>query len=165
MNNYDDMDLEEQEDYIKDKYLIFTIDREEYALGVESVIEIIAMQGITPLPEFPDYIKGLINLRGKIVPVLDIRLRFKKDFREYDAKTCILVAQVEEIMVGLIVDRVSDVMDIPQDVITEPPSFNKEFSNRYIKAIGNTPEGIKLIIDCNYILSYEEIEGLTQIIL
>lgn len=101
----------EQEDYIeedtlKGRYLIFTLDKETYGVEIKYVTEIIGIQTITEIPELPEYVKGIINLRGKIIPVMDVRLRFKKEPKEYNDRTCIIVLDIRDLTIGLIVDRV-----------------------------------------------------------
>lgn len=147
-----------EEDTQKDKFLIFSIDKEQYGIDIKFVLEIIGLQRITEVPELPNYVKGVINLRGKIIPVMDVRLRFKKNFRDYDDRTCIIVVQVKDISIGLIIDRVIEVVDIEEDQITPPPELNQSSSNKYIKGIGKIGEEVKLLIDCNKLLSEEEIE-------
>ncbi len=105
--------MELEEDSQKGKFLTFVLDKEEYGLEIRYVTEIIGLQVITLVPELPDYVKGIINLRGKIIPVIDVRMRFKKAMREYDDRTCIVVVEIKNISVGLIVDTVAEVLTIP----------------------------------------------------
>ena len=107
-------DYEEDEDTQEDKFLTFVLNREEYGIEIRHVTEIIGIQSITEVPDMPHYIKGVINLRGKVIPVMDVRLRFGVAEREYDDRTCIIVINIEEQSVGMIVDRVSEVLDIPK---------------------------------------------------
>ena len=151
-----------EEDTQKGKFLTFSIGAEEYAIEVRYVTEIIGMQTITEVPELPEYIKGIINLRGKIIPVMDIRLRFKKEPREYDDRTCIIVIDIGEISIGLIVDTVSEVLSIDEGNIVSPPQVNRGSQNKYIKAIGKIDQNVKLILDCQKLLNEDEIEDLSQ---
>jgi len=151
-----DSELEIEEDTQKDKYLIFTIDKEKYGIEIKYVIEIIGIQNITKIPELDDYKKGIISLRGKIIPVVDVRLRFKKPMMEYDDRTCIIVVDVGELTVGLIVDRVSEVVNISEDQVALPPSTSMNTRNKYIKGIGKIGEGVRLLIDCNKLLNDEK---------
>lgn len=150
-----------EEDTQKDKFLIFSIDKEQYGIEIKYVLEIIGIQKITEVPELPDYVKGVINLRGKIIPVMDVRLRFKKKFRDYDDRTCIIVVQIKDMSIGLIIDRVIEVVDIEEEQITPPPELNKSSSNKYIKGIGKIGEEVKLLIDCDKLLSQEEVEEIS----
>lgn len=165
MTNKDNVDLAKTmsgEEVATAKYLIFDLGMESYGLEIFHVNEIIGVQTITEVPEQPVYVKGIINLRGKIIPVIDVRLRFKKEERGYDERTCIIVIDIQELLVGLIIDRVVEVVDIPVGQIAPPPKLNNEFKNRYIKGIGKTESGVKLLLDCNRLLLDEEIDGLAE---
>ncbi len=151
------------EDSLKEKYLTFMIDNQSYCIDIRYVIEIIVVQPITQVPELPEYIKGIINLRGKVIPVLDVRLRFNKEERPYDDKTCFVVVDVAGNSVGIIVDEVEEVMEIKDENIAQPPSFSKNGSSRYVKGIGKVGEEVKLVLDCQKLLSDDEIEELVSI--
>jgi len=151
-----------QEDTLKDKYLTFLIGNESYGMEVGHVTEIVGMQSITEMPELPYYIKGIINLRGKIIPVMDVRLRFGKQAKPYDDRTCIIVINVDDMAFGLIVDTVSEVITIPEQDIIAPPSMGA--SNRYIKNLGIAVDGVKLLLDCEKLLTADEINNLASII-
>lgn len=148
-----EVEIESEEDTLKDKYLIFTIDKEKYGIEIKYVIEIIGIQTITKIPELNNYIKGIINLRGKIIPVIDVRLRFKKTAMEYDDRTCIIVVDVGELTVGLIVDRVSEVINISEEQIAPLPETSSNARNKYINGIGKIGESVRLLIDCNKLLN------------
>ncbi|MDP4145760.1 MAG: chemotaxis protein CheW [Bacillota bacterium] len=152
----------EEEDTQKGKHLIFSLGAEEYGIEIKNVIEIIGMQAITEVPDIPSYVKGVINLRGKIIPVMDVRLRFSKAPREYDDRTCIVVIEIKDICIGLVVDRVIEVISIPEEDISEPPSVSKSYSNRYIKGIGKVNNSVKLLIDCEKLLNSDELEKLNS---
>lgn len=154
---------EMEEDTQKDKYLTFTLDNEYFGIDILFVTEIIGIHLITPVPDFPAYVKGIINLRGKIIPTMDVRLRFKKEAQVYDERTCIIVVDIGETSIGLIVDRVSEVIDIPDENISPPPHIGKHVHHGYVKAIGKIGEKIKLILDCEKLLSEDEIEKLTEV--
>ena len=160
----DDMDrfLEEEEDTQKDRYLTFLIGNEVYGIEIKYVTEIIGIQPITEIPELPDYIKGIINLRGKIIPVMDIRLRFKKEPKEYNDRTCVIVVEINSLSIGLIVDGVAEVLAIPEGDIVAPPEV-KNGGNRYMKGIGKAGNEIKLILDCEHLLSEQEQDDLTNL--
>lgn len=148
-SGYDD---EDDEDTQKDKYLSFFVGNEEYALGICHVIEVIGMQKITPVPEMPDHLKGVINLRGQVIPVTDVRTRFGLEERDYTERTCIVVIKVREDLVGLVVDSVSDVLDIPCDRIDPVPKVNQRAGNRYIEGMGKVAEDVKIILDVQRLL-------------
>ena len=146
----------------KGKYLTFLLDKETYAIEIKFVIEIIGIQPITEVPELPEYVKGIINLRGKIIPVMDVRLRFKKKAMEYNDRTCIIVIEVKDISIGLIVDNVSEVLSIADDDIVLLPDMNKGTENKYIKAIGKVDKEVKLILDCEKLINDDDAETISQ---
>lgn len=111
------------------------IGNENYGIDIKVVTEIIGIQTITTIPEMPDYVKGIINLRGKINPVIDMRLKFEKNYIPYNDRTCIVIIEVEGIAVGLIIDSVSEVIEIAEENIVLPPNV-KNNSNKYVKEIG-----------------------------
>jgi purine-binding chemotaxis protein CheW len=150
------------EDTQKDKYLLFAIDKESYGLEIRYVNEIIGIQEITEIPDQPQYMMGVINLRGKIIPIMDIRKRFKKSFKEYNDRTCIIVTVIKDIWVGLVVDTVSEVLDIKEDSISLPPRVNEDYKNRFIKGIGKVENEVKIILDCQQLLGQEELEAFKE---
>lgn len=152
----------EEEDTQKGKFLTFFVGKEVYGIEIKYVTEIIGIQAITEVPDLPDYIKGIINLRGKIIPVMDVRLRFKKEFLEYNDRTCVIVIDTNEITIGLIVDGVAEVINIAGSDIVPPPQMNS-FHNRYIKAIGKVGNDVKLLLDCQKLLSEEDAQCLSQL--
>ncbi|MBW6409626.1 chemotaxis protein CheW [Clostridium weizhouense] len=154
--------IEGEEDTQKDKYLIFSIDKQCYGIDIKNVIEIICIQPITEVPELPDYIKGVINLRGKIIPVMDIRLKLKKEEKEYDDRTCIIILEIKNICIGLIIDRVLEVANIAEKNLSALPNIkkNEENPNKYIKSIAKVGNEVRLIIDCNKIIEEDDIEKL-----
>lgn len=153
--------LEQEEDTQKGRFLTFSLGKETYGIEIRYVTEIIGIQAITEIPELPEYIKGIINLRGKIIPVMDVRLRFKKEPRAYNDRTCVIVIDIKDISIGLIVDSVSEVLSIPEEDIVEPPQMNKGFNNRYIKKIGKVGSDVKLLLDCEKLLTEDELESLS----
>lgn len=152
-----DIFMESEEGDQKDKYLIFVLANESYGIDVRYVIEIIGIQPISKVPELPQYIKGIINLRGKIIPIMDVRLRFKEEYREYNDRTCIVVIEVEDITIGLIVDSVLEVANISDLEIVNLPEIGRH-RNRFIRGIGKSENSIRLLLDCNKLLNYEQID-------
>jgi purine-binding chemotaxis protein CheW len=134
-------------------YLTFSVGDEEYGMEIDYVMEIITMQPITEVPDVPSYIKGLINLRGKITPVMDVRLRFHKPPKEYDDRTSIIVVMQDDNTIGLIIDTIRDVLTIDDDQIGDPAGVKTGTPNRYIKSIARTDHGNKLIIHLERVLS------------
>lgn len=154
-------ELYEEEDTLGGRFLTFPLGGESYGIEIRYVTEIVGIQTITEVPELPDYIRGIINLRGKIIPVMDVRLRFKKSFREYNDRTCIIVIDIQDITIGLIVDSVSEVIAIPETEIVAPPEVSKE-SNRYIRGIGKVGSEVKLLLDCEKLLNDDVTESLNN---
>jgi len=153
-----------KEDTQKGKYLTFFIEKVVYAIEIKFVTEIIGIQPITEIPEVPSYVKGIINLRGKIIPVMDVRIRFKKEPIEYNDRTCIIVVEVNDISLGLIVDNVSEVLEIADENIVIPPDMNKGMENKYIKEIGKVDNCVNLILSCEKLINDNEVEALSQIV-
>ncbi|XEC96376.1 chemotaxis protein CheW [Paenibacillus tarimensis] len=156
------LDMEE-EDTQKGKYLTFPLDKENYGIEIRFVTEIVGIQAITSVPQMPNYVKGIINLRGKIIPVMDVRLRFRKEQQQYHDRTCIIVIDIHGITIGLIVDSVNEVIPIADEHIVPPPKMNKEFQNRFIQGIARTGNDIKLLVDCDKLINEEDIPELDQL--
>ena len=146
----------------KNKFLTFLLGKESYGIEIKYVSEIIGMQEITHVPQLPDYVKGIINLRGKIIPVMDVRLRFKLKAKEYSDRTCIIIIEISDILIGLIVDSVSEVITIPEQNIQEPPQMSKNANNRYIKGIGKIGDSVKLLLDCMKLISDEDFNTISK---
>jgi purine-binding chemotaxis protein CheW len=141
MANFDDED-----DTLKDKFLTFNIADEFYAIEIQYVIEIIGMQKITKIPNVKKYINGIINLRGNIIPVVEVRTRFGMNRIPYNDRTCIIVVNINEMSIGLIVDEVSEVVIIAEEHVSNPPSTNKGTHSRFIQGIGTIDENVKIIL-------------------
>lgn len=155
MELYSDEKLAQEEDTQYGRYLTFNVADEIYGIEIEYVTEIIGVQPITRIPEVAKYIKGVINLRGKIIPVIDVRLKFRRKEAEYDDRTCIIVVDTEEINVGLIVDRVADVKTINDENITPPPNGKRGVRDKYIHGIGKIEGEVTLLLDCKKLLEEE----------
>lgn len=149
-----------EEDTQKGRFLTFTLGNEYYGIDIIDVTEIVGIQPITVVPELPEFIKGIINLRGKITPVIDMRLKFNKKTIDYNDRTCIIVTEVNNQSIGIIVDAVSEVVTIDDDAIVPPPNMNTS-NNKYIKNIGKTQDLVVLIIDCQKIFTEDQKEILT----
>lgn len=153
----DVMDLE-NEDTQKDKYLTFHLAEEDYGIEIRYVMEIIGIQKITEVPDMPMFVKGVINLRGKVIPVMDVRLRFSMEGRNYDDRTCIVVVRIDDHEVGLVVDEVSEVADIPETSVEPPPRASRAGGSDYIQGIGKINEEVKILLNVNKLLFDEEME-------
>ena len=148
----DEEEDDDMEDTQEGKYLTFLLNNEEYGIEIGYVTEIIGMQNITGVPDMPSFIKGVINLRGKVIPLMDVRLRFGMEYRVYDDRTCIIVINVREQPVGLIVDRVSEVLDIPPGQIEPTPEMRKDRGNRFLQGMGKVGAEVKLLLDAEKLL-------------
>lgn len=158
-------ELLEEGDSQKGKFMTFQIGKEFFGISISYVEEIIAMQEITSIPEVEDYIKGLINLRGKIIPVIDVRIRFKMEPQEYTDRTCIIVISVKSIMIGLIVEKIAEVDTILDDDIVPPPAIGRKDKehNKYVYGLAKTGEMVKMLIDPEKLIKDEELETLEKI--
>ncbi|MCM1157745.1 MAG: chemotaxis protein CheW [Bacteroidales bacterium] len=148
----------------KGKYMTFKSGNEYFGLAIQYVNEIIQMQEITAIPETEDYIKGLINLRGKVVPVIDVRLRFKQKPVEYNDRTCIIVVNVKSTVVGLIVEKIAEVVEINEDNILPPPKIghSDKVQNKYVYGIGKVGNAVKLLLDPDKLLNDEDLSVVEQ---
>jgi purine-binding chemotaxis protein CheW len=153
--------LDGDEDAQAGKFLTFIIGDVTYGLDIRSITEIIGLQKITIIPDVPAYIKGVINLRGKVIPVMDVRTRFQLPRREYDERTCIIVIDVEESTVGLVVDTVSEVLDIDDDSIEPPPNMGSNTASRYISGMGKVGNDVKVLLEAQRLLLTSEMSKLT----
>ena len=142
------------EETLKGKYLIFSMGSDFYGIEIRFITEILGMQPITNIPEMPGYIKGITNLRGKIIPVMDARMRFGKGLRDYDDRTCIIVIDSNETTTGLIVDRVLEVVSLADTDIAPPLDIGGSAS-RFIKGFGKSGGNVTLLIDCTRLLADE----------
>lgn len=161
----DMINSEEQtaEDTQRGRFLTFTLEENVYGISIKYVTEIIGMQTVTTVPETPNFLKGIINLRGKVVPLIDVRLKFGKEEKEYNERTCVIVVEVENLSVGLIVDMVDDVLTISEDKIAPPPVGTGGYDNKYIEGIGQTDNQVILLLDAEKILKSDEITLMEEV--
>ncbi len=149
------------------KYLTFTLAGEEYGIGILKVKEIIGMMAITTVPRTPGYVKGVINLRGKVIPVVDLRAKFGMPAVDYTERTCIIVVEIasaqEKILMGIVVDSVSEVLNIRGGEIEETPNFGSRLDTDYILGMAKTNGGVKILLDIDKVLSTEEIIELDRV--
>lgn len=143
------------------KYLTFSLEREEYGIGILKVKEIIGMMKITPVPQTPEYVKGVINLRGKVIPVIDLRLRFGMEAMEYNDRTCIIVVEINtasgRLHTGIVVDSVSEVLNIKTSEIEDTPTFGARLNTDYILGMAKMGGGVKILLDIDRVLNPDEI--------
>ena len=159
----EELDDEETEDMQEDKYLTFHLHNEEYGIEIKHVTEIIGIQNITAVPDMPHYIKGVINLRGKVIPVMDVRIRFLMPELQYNDRTCIIVINVNGQLIGLIVDYVSEVLDIPKTNVEPPPKINKGTGSKFIQGMGKVGDKVKILLNADKLLYEEDLERLSKI--
>jgi purine-binding chemotaxis protein CheW len=143
------------------KYLTFTLAGEEYGIGILKIREIIGMMAITSVPQAPDFIKGVINLRGKVIPVIDLRLRFAMPAVDYTERTCIIVVQINlqatTLNIGIVVDSVSEVLNISGTNIEDAPMFGTQLNTGYILGMAKIEGGVKILLDIDKVLTQDEI--------
>jgi purine-binding chemotaxis protein CheW len=148
------------------KYLTFTLDEEEYGIGIIKIKEIIGMMAITSVPQTPAFVKGVINLRGKVIPVVDLRLRFGLNAIDYTERTCIIVVEIEgnsgKVTIGIVVDAVSEVLNIKGDDIEDTPTFGTKLNTDYILGMAKMEGGVKILLDIDCVLSEQEISALEK---
>jgi len=144
------------------KYLTFSLAGEEYGIGILKVKEIIGMMSITRIPQTPDYVKGVINLRGKVIPVIDLRSKFGLEAGEQTERTCVVVVEVSReagrVLMGCIVDSVSEVLNIQENEIEETPDFGTSLDTRFILGMAKIASGIKILLDIDKVLGSIEIK-------
>ncbi len=143
------------------KYLTFALGDEEYGLEILRVREIIGMMGITLVPRMPNFVRGVINLRGKVIPVIDLRLRFGMNKVVDTKETCIIVVDLDDILMGIVVDQVSEVLDIKGHDIENTPSFGISVDTEFILGIGKAKDKVIIILDIRKVLTSEEINKLS----
>ena len=144
------------------KFLTFVLNDEVYGIEILKVREIIGLMDVTSVPQTPDYMKGVINLRGKVIPVIDLRLKFSMPEDEHTQETCTIVVEVDNASIGLIVDSVSEVMEINGDEIEDAPQFGQGVDTNFIMGLGKTKGTIVILLDIAKVLSAEEIEIVKQ---
>ena len=148
------------------KYLTFILDEEEYGIGILKIKEIIGMMPITTEPQTPDFVKGVINLRGKVIPFVDLRARFGMDTIDYTERTCIIVVEIDGpagmMMIGIVVDAVSEVLNIKGEDIEDTPTFGTKLNTDYILGMAKMEGGVKILLDIDQVLSAEEITVLDK---
>ncbi len=145
------------------KFLTFALGNEEYGIEIIKAREIIGLMEITTVPQTPDYMKGVINLRGKVIPIIDLRLKFAMPEVEHTRETCIIVVEVGSAQVGIVVDGVSEVTDIKGEDIEEAPSFGQGIDTNFIMGLGKTKQKIIILLDIEGVLTTEELKMVEEI--
>ncbi|KPA14302.1 Chemotaxis protein cheW [Candidatus Magnetomorum sp. HK-1] len=147
------------------KYLTFSLEEEEYGIAIVKVKEITQMMNITPVPHTPHYVRGVVNLRGKVIPVIDLRIRFSMNKTDYTDRTCIIVVEVisdddEVIQVGNVVDSVTEVLNVTEENIEETPSFGTKVDTAYILGLANIEGKVKILLDIEQVANLKALQGL-----
>ena len=146
------------------KYLTFILADEEYGIGILKVKEIIGMMPVTSVPQTPQYVKGVINLRGRVIPVIDLRLRFGLESADYTERTCIIVVEIQgstgHVVIGIVVDSVSEVLNIKGEDIEDAPTFGTKLNTDYILGMAKIDGGVKILLGIDRVLNEEEINAL-----
>jgi purine-binding chemotaxis protein CheW len=167
VSDYTQREHDSAEDTQKGRFLTFVIGDATYGIEMFFIREIVGLRTITEMPEMPEYVSGIINLRGAIIPVIDVRLRFGKEKRTYTDRTCVIVVKISDRSVGLIVDSVSEVLSIPAEEVTGVPVTGHGHDSRFIKNIGKNigknTGGVVMIVDCDKLLDKKESENLNEI--
>ncbi|WP_019229748.1 chemotaxis protein CheW [Sedimentibacter sp. B4] len=161
INTIDEINLDE--DTLKNKYLTFYTEHQLFGIPIADVVQIVGVQEITRVPEFPDYAKGVINLRGTIIPIIDVRLRLKKEEKQYDERTCIIVTSINGSYIGFIVDSVDEVAKISEANISNPPKMGSDYTSTYITGIAKLENKIVLLMNLKKMLNEKEIELITNL--
>jgi purine-binding chemotaxis protein CheW len=145
------------------KYLTFFLDDEEYGLEILKVQEIIGLMPITRVPRAPHFLKGVVNLRGKVIPVVDLRLKFGMAEAETTDLTCIIVVQAGGVLSGLLVDRVSEVVDLATTDVAETPDFGASVDTDYIRGMGKSGERVTILLEIDRVLGEQDLEALAAV--
>lgn len=155
--------VDDEDDTLSDKFMLFNIGREVYGLEIKVVKEIIEMQTLTPIPNLPKYMVGIINLRSNIIPIMDIRLRFNMEKREIDDRTCIIIVDLNGVSMGIIVDRVSEVLKIDQKMIDKQINTGSENKQeQYIKGLAKVGDEVKILLDPEKLYDFSILKKITQ---
>ncbi len=159
----DDLFLEADDDVQENKFLMCRLAEEVYGIDIRYVTDILELQKITEIPDMPEYVRGVINLRGHVIPVMDLRLRFGMPFHDYDNRTVITVVNVEEMSIGFIVDTATEVKEIPDKNIEPSPSFEtREKKHDFIAGLGKVEDSIIILLDIEKLVVREEIATLSH---
>jgi len=157
-----------QSDARAGKYLTFQLAQEEFGVRVVKVREIMGLQEITAVPQTPGHVKGVINLRGKVIPVIDLRLKFGLAAADYTQRTCIIVAQVQGesglILMGVIVDAVSEVLNLTGSEIEDTPDFGNDTAGRFLLGMAKVKGKVKILLDIDQVLSSQDLQNLAEMI-
>jgi purine-binding chemotaxis protein CheW len=158
----DDFWVEDDDTSQTTKYLFFNLGDDLYGINIIDVTEIIEMQKITGIPDLPGYLRGVINLRGRVIPVTDLRRRFGMDDRPYDDRTCIIVTDIDSAALGMIVDTVAEVYDVPPENIEHSESISQAATEHYVEGVARVEERVAVLIDARKILRDQDLQAMKQ---
>ncbi|MDH4128609.1 MAG: chemotaxis protein CheW [Spirochaetota bacterium] len=151
----------------KNKYITFFLDNEEYAVEIHKVKEIISMMHITQVPNTPEYIKGVLNLRGKVIPIIDLRLKFNMQFKKYGDRTSIIIMEIDvkgkKSFIGTIVDTVSEVLQVNDEDLAETPSFGVNINTNFVLGMAKVKDRVKILLDIDKVLTSDEINIINKL--
>ena len=154
------MEITKRKTMTGSRYLSFVLNDEEYGIEILKIKEIMGMTEVTAIPQTPPFIRGVINLRGKIIPIIDLRIKFDMEAKDYTDRTCIVVVEImydgEVTLMGVVVDSIQEVINIPEEKISEVPYINAKIKSEYIRGIAETGETIKIVLDITKVLTEEE---------
>ena len=162
------LETEDDDEVLENKFLMCNIGDEIYGIDIRDVTDIIELQKITEVPDMPEYVKGVINLRGQVIPVVDMRLRFQMQEREYDDRNCIVVVDIQDLSVGFIVDTVTEVQEIAQKDIDPPPVFRSgdaaedthKVNKQFVSGLGKVGTEVRILLDVKKLVQEDEVEQL-----
>lgn len=161
------MEIAKRKTLTGSRFLSFVLSEEEYCIDILKIKEIMGMTNITEIPQTPDFIKGVINLRGQIIPIIDLRLKFDLQFQEYSDRTCIIVVEIdyqnEITLMGIVVDKIQEVINFPEEKISNVPYLNAKIKSEYIKGIAEAGDTIKIILDITKVLTEDEFVFINKI--
>ncbi len=150
----------------EEKYLMFILNEEHYGIPILKVNEIIGLMDITPIPKTPMFMKGIINLRGKIIPIMDLRLKFSMQERAYDEQTCIIIVEIpiagRTAFIGVVVDKVAEVVNVLDSDIELPPQYGQEVESGFLTGIGKVKENVVMLLDIERIVNCSEVTDMVQ---
>jgi len=156
-------DIEQNQSINEGKYLTFSLEEEEYGIAIVKVKEITQMMNVTPVPHTPSYVKGVVNLRGKVIPVMDLRVRFNMPEIEYTDRTCIIVVEIyaddEMIQVGNVVDSVTEVLNVTEENIDDTPTFGTKVDTEFILGLANIEGSVKILLDTDKVANINALQG------
>lgn len=157
--------IPDRKDNLESKYLTFSLGNEEYGIDIIKIREIIGLMKVTALPRMPAYVKGVINLRGRVIPIVDLRLRFGMEAADYTERTCIIVVEIgtnggRKLVMGIVVDSVSEVLNIRAGEVEDAPAFGAALETGFIQGMAKSNGGVKILLDIDRILCPEETEML-----